>query len=163
MSRGVLSRGEWAASALQPNDSQKRQCVQSWPEQSLFFIEVSRIRRVALHTTLPNPVMMVMTERFHFPGRGNAEIAADSILLIEAAEGTVLGIGMRYGRAEVMVGYCRKALADRWGIYCQDPFLHVSSPDCRRSWAEHSPGGWFLFHAVCLNPVREEEWMKQSS
>lgn len=104
-----------------------------------------------------------MTEHFHFQGRGNTEIAADSILLIEAADGTVLEISMRYGRVEFTIGYCRKALADRWGIYCKDPFLHVSSPDCRRSWAEHSSGGWFLFHSLILHLVREEAWMKQSS
>ena len=126
-------------------------------------MEISRIRRLPLYTPWPNPVIMVMTELFHFQGRGNPQIGADSIMLIEADEGTVLGISVRYGRAEFLIGYCRKALADRWGIYGQDPFKQVSSPDCRRSWAEHSPGGWFLFHAVRLHLVREEAWMKQSS
>jgi hypothetical protein len=105
---------------------------------------------------------MVMTELFHFHGRGNPQIAADSIILIEVDEGTVLGISVRCGQAEFMIGFCRMALADRWGIYCQDPFKQVSSTDCRHSWAEYSPGGWFVYHAVRLHLAREEEWMKRS-
>jgi len=103
-----------------------------------------------------------MTELFHFQGRGNPQIAADSILLIESDEGTVLGISAQYGCAEFLIGYCRKALADRWGIYCQTPFKRVSSPDCRHAWAEYSCEGWFIFRAVRLHLAREEEWMKRS-
>lgn len=104
-----------------------------------------------------------MTDIFHFHGRGTRDIAADSLFLIESDEGSVLGITVRYGQAEFMVGYCRKALADRWGLYCDDIFRRASSPDLSRSWADHWTAGAFFFHRVRIHLIREEEWMKIAS
>lgn len=100
-----------------------------------------------------------MTELFHFHGRGNPRIASDSIMLIESDVGTVLGISVRYGQAEFMIGYCRKALADRWGLYCDNPFRRVFGPDLNYSWAEHLPGGLFIYRDVRIHLMRDEPWM----
>ena len=107
-------------------------------------------------------MIRVMTDIFHFKGRGTRDIASDSIFLIEADEGSVLGITVRYGQAEFMAGYCRKALADRWGIYCDNLFRRASSPDLSRSWADQVTEGAFIFRSVRLHLAREEEWMKIS-
>ena len=103
-----------------------------------------------------------MTDIFHFQGRGTRDIAADSIFLIESDEGSVLGITVRYGHAEFMVGHCRKALADRWGLYCDNLFRRASSPDLSHSWADHVPGSAFIFRNVRVHLMREEDWMKMS-
>ena len=107
-------------------------------------------------------MIRVMTDIFHFQGRGTREIASDSIFLIEADDGSVLGITVRYGQAEFMVGYCRKALADRWGLYCDKLFRRASNPDLSRSWADQVAGGAFIFRGVRIHLMREEEWMKMS-
>ena len=115
-----------------------------------------------LYTVLQNRVIWVMRELFHFHGRGNHEIASDSIMLIESDEGTVLGITIQCGQVEFMVGFCRKALADRWGLYCHEPFRRGSSPDLRRSWSEPLRDAQFIFRAVRMHLMREEEWMTSS-
>ena len=126
------------------------------------FAEISTIGRFLLYTEGVNAVIRVMTDIFHFHGRGTRDIASDSIFLIESDEGSVLGITVRYGQAEFMVGYCRKALADRWGIYCDNLFRRASSPDLTRSWADQVTEGAFIFQSVRLHLAREEEWMKIS-
>ena len=126
------------------------------------FAEISAIGRFRLYTEGLNAVIRVMTDIFHFHGRGTRDIAADSLFLIESDEGTVLGITVRYGQTEFMVGYCRKALADRWGLYCDNLFRRASSPDLRHTWANQVTEGAFIFRSVRLHLVREEEWMKMS-
>lgn len=103
-----------------------------------------------------------MTDIFHFQGRGTRDIASDSIFLIEAGDGSVLGITVRYGQTDFMVGYCRKALADRWGVYCDNLFRRASSSDLRRSWADHFIEGAFIFKGIRIHLMREEEWMRLS-
>jgi hypothetical protein len=120
------------------------------------------IKRFRLYTKGLNGVIGVMTDIFHFQGRGTRDIASDSMFLIEAGDGTVLGITVRYGQTDFMVGYCRKALADRWGVYCDDLFRRASSPDLKRSWADHVTGGSFIFRSVRIHLKHEEEWMRMS-
>lgn len=103
-----------------------------------------------------------MTDIFHFQGRGTRDIASDSIFLIEADEGSVLGITVRYGQAEFMAGYCRTALADRWGIYCDNLFRRASSPDLKRTWASQVSEDAVFYRSVRIHLMREEEWMRLS-
>ena len=74
----------------------------------------------------------------------------------------MLGITVRYGQAEFMAGFCRKALADRWGLCCDNLFRRASSPDLSRSWADRVTEGAFIFRSVRIHLMREEEWMKIS-
>lgn len=103
-----------------------------------------------------------MTEIYRFNGRGHQAVAHDKCYLIETDAGTVLTIIEVYGNAELVVGYCRKALADRWGVYCYDPFRRASDPCLTRSWAEPDPAGMFIFRGVRFHLTREEEWMLRS-
>ncbi|MEY4568765.1 MAG: hypothetical protein RLZZ398_204 [Verrucomicrobiota bacterium] len=131
-------------------------------EKTVDLAEISTIGRFLLYTEGLKAVIRVMTDIFHFQGRGTREIASDRIILIESDEGSVLGITVRYGQAEFMVGYCRKALAERWGIYCDNLFRRASSPDLSRSWADQVTEGAFIFRSVRLHLAREEEWMRLS-
>ncbi len=131
-------------------------------KKTVGFAEILKIGRFRLYTEGLNAVIRVMTHIFHFKGRGTREIASDSIFLIESDEGSVLGITVRYGQTEFMIGYCRKALADRWGIYCDNLFRRASSPDLKRTWADQVTEGAFIFRSVSLHLAREEDWMKMS-
>jgi hypothetical protein len=102
-----------------------------------------------------------MREFYKFHGRGHASAKADSCYLLETGYGVVLEITETHGKAEFIVGYCRKALADRWGICCFEPFKRASDPGLTRTWAEHSPTGLFIFRGVRLHLTREEEWMRR--
>ena len=59
-------------------------------------------------------------------------------------------------------GYCHKALIDRWGIYCHDPFRRASDAALTRCWAEPAKKGLFLYRPTRLEIVREQEWMRQA-
>jgi hypothetical protein len=101
-----------------------------------------------------------MEDIFQFRGRGTQEIEADSIFVIEAEVGTVLGVIIRVGVVDFRKCYCRRALADRWGVYLDHPFCMRSSPDLRRSWAECVSPGAFVFRQVSFQLEREAEWMR---
>lgn len=103
-----------------------------------------------------------MTEIYRFYCRGNPTIPHEKCYLIESDAGTVLTIIEVYGNAELVVGYCRKALADRWGVYCYDPFRRVSDLALTRSWAAEYPDGMHIFRGVRFHLAREEEWMLQT-
>lgn len=61
---------------------------------------------------------------------------------------------------EFIQGYCRKAMIDRWGLYCADPFLRASDAGLVRFWAEPVRRGLFLFRPTRLEIVPEQEWMR---
>ena len=103
-----------------------------------------------------------MTEIYRFHRRGHQEVADDKCYLIESDAGTILTIIEVHGNAEFVVGYCRKAVADRWGVYCYDLFRRVSDLGLTRSWAEEYPDGMHLFRGVRFHLAREEEWMLRS-
>lgn len=103
----------------------------------------------------------MMREIYRFCGRDLGPADQDSGCLIETAEGTVLEITEVYGTAEFIVGYCRKALADRWGVCCFEPFKMASDPGMTRTWAKHWPTGLFIFRGARFYLTREEEWMRR--
>jgi len=83
--------------------------------------------------------------------------------VIECGEGTVLAITVNYGGTGFILGHCRKALIDRWGMYCSDPFRRASDAGLRRSWAEPLQRGMFIFRPSRLEIVAEQDWMRQTS
>ena len=103
-----------------------------------------------------------MPEIYRFHRRGHQEIADDKCYLIESDAGTVLTIVEVHGNAEFVVAYCRKAVADRWGVYCYNIFRRVSDLGLTRSWAKEYPAGKHVFRGVRFHLAREEEWMQRT-
>lgn len=101
-----------------------------------------------------------MEDIFQFRGRGNHEIEAGSIFIIEAEVGTVIGVIIRVGVVDFLKCHCRRALVDRWGVYLDQPFYRRCSPDLSSSWAECVCDGTFLFRQVSFSLEREEDWMR---
>lgn len=66
---------------------------------------------------------------------------------------TIHGVGF-------VQAYCRKAMIDRWGLYCHDPFRRASDAALTRCWAESLKKGLFIYRPTTLEIVREQEWMK---
>ena len=58
--------------------------------------------------------------------------------------------------------YCRKAMIDRWGMFCADPFRRASDAALTRSWAEPIGRSLFLFRPTRFEIVPEREWMRQA-
>lgn len=107
----------------------------------------------------------MMRENSHpFFGRGSGSAGIeDPCCVIECAEGTVLAITVSYGGTEFILGHCRRALIDRWGMYCDSPFRRVSDAALRRCWAEPLKKGMFIFRPARLEIVSEQQWMRQTS
>jgi hypothetical protein len=63
---------------------------------------------------------------------------------------------------EFIVGYCRKALYDKWGLYCGGVFFRESDPALTRSWARSLNKDLFFFKPTRLELVAELEWMRKS-
>jgi hypothetical protein len=106
----------------------------------------------------------MMRENSHpFIGRswGSGRIE-DPCRVIECAKGTVLAITVNYGGTEFIVGHCRRAMIDRWGMCCDNPFRRASDAALSRNWAEHLKKGMFIFRPARLEIVREQEWMRQT-
>lgn len=61
---------------------------------------------------------------------------------------------------EFIQAYCRKALIDQWGIYCDDPFQRASDSTLTRSWAEPMRKGLLYFRPTRLEIMPEQEWMR---
>lgn len=101
-----------------------------------------------------------MEDLFQFQGRGSSSIESDSIFVIEADVGTVLGVIIRIGAIDFRKCYCRRALADRWSVYLDQPFGMRTSSDLRRAWAVCLSPGAFVFFPVSFQLEREEEWMR---
>lgn len=101
-----------------------------------------------------------MKDLFQFQGRGDDSIESDSIFVIEADVGTVLGVIIRIGAVDFRKCYCRRALADRWSVYLDHPFGMRTSPDLRCRWAVSLATGAFLFKQVSFQLEREEDWMR---
>ena len=106
-------------------------------------------------------VIIVMRNFYPQGGRGRRQADRNACCMIEAIEGAVLEILERHGNVEFVVGYCRKALADRWGVCCIEPFRRVSDPGLTRTWAEHGTTGLEFFRNVRLRLTREMKWMRR--
>lgn len=63
---------------------------------------------------------------------------------------------------DLVQGYCRIAMIDRWGAYCEDPFRSVSDAAISCRWAEQIGTGLFLSPPTRLEIIPEQEWMRQS-
>ena len=101
-----------------------------------------------------------MNEFYKFHGRGTQTVASESAFLLESDEGTVLEIIEKRHGLDYTIGYCREAIADRWGVYCENPFEPLSDYSGKNISAEYHPEGWFIYRPVCIALVREQEWMK---
>jgi hypothetical protein len=112
-----------------------------------------------LYIRLNLGVIIVMRDFYPHGDRGRSQADRIACCSIEVAEGAVLEITQRHGSVEFVVGYCRKAIADRWGLCCFDSFKRVSDQGLTRSWAEPCPDGLLFFRAAHLRLTREEEWM----
>ena len=98
---------------------------------------------------------------FPFSGRGQPQAThTDPCRIIECTRGTVLVLVVFHGRIGFVHSYCRRAMIDRWGIYCDAPFRRMSDPACTTSYAEPLPKGLFVFRAATLEIVREQAWMR---
>ncbi len=117
-----------------------------------------------LHISPETYLVIVMRENSHqFFGRGwGSGRIEDPCRVIECAEGTVLAITVHYGGAEFIHGHCRRAMIDRWGMYCADPFRRASDAALTRYWAEPLTRGMFIFRPCRLEIVTEQEWMRQT-
>jgi hypothetical protein len=104
-----------------------------------------------------------MREIYRYEGRGRESLADESCYHIECGEGRVLTITELFGHAEFILGYCRSAIVDEWGICCIRPFRRVSDLGFTRSWAEAHKVDLMVFRRVRLNIAVEEKWMQLSA
>lgn len=96
---------------------------------------------------------------FTFDGRGDQNIADDSIFKLEPEEGAVLLITKKVGNVEFVMGYCVMALVERWGCYCMGVFVRASDPAMNHTWAMAADSELMIYHGVNVYLVAEEEWM----
>lgn len=100
---------------------------------------------------------------YHFAGRGTkSENHEESCRIIECTSGTVFAIIVTYGGVGFVLAHCRRAIIDRWGLYCHDPFRRASDAGLTRSWAEPCHKGLFLFRPARLDIVTEQDWMQRT-
>lgn len=99
---------------------------------------------------------------FPFAGRGQPLAkCCDPYRIIECTEGTVLSLVVYHGRVGFVHSFCRRAIMDKWGIYCDSPFRRVSNAAMTHSWAEPMSKGFHVFRAASLEIVTEAPWMRQ--
>lgn len=101
-----------------------------------------------------------MSEIFQYLGRGLEPVREEPRYLIECGEGRVLTVTEKFGHAEYIVGYCRSAIVDAWGVRCIQPFRRVSDLGFTRSWAEPRKNDLMIYRRVWLNIAKEEKWMR---
>ena len=106
-------------------------------------------------------VKPVMREIYCYNGRGIGP--ATDPYLIECAEGIVLMLTQTFGPIELVTGYCRAAVIDRWSVRCISPFRQASDLACNRSWAEPVKPERTIHQTVRLHLTKEEPWMKWNS
>lgn len=98
-----------------------------------------------------------------FAGRGKGtDHYMTPYRLIECADGMVMAIIFCCHGVEFVQGYCRKALIDKWGLQCIDPFKRGGDPALTRAWAISLKKELHLFRPTKLELVVEQEWMKKS-
>ena len=99
-----------------------------------------------------------------FKGRGvGTGTPDDPCHIIECKAGTVLAIIITFGGVDFLRGYCRRAMIDRWGVYCVDPFRRANNASLTQSWAVPEPKGIGLFRRTSLEIISEREWMRRSA
>lgn len=132
-----------------------------WTVERLDFQEIIRER---LYRFGNEHLVSVMRETTHyFEGRGNGTGShLEPYCFIRCDEGTVMAIIIACHGVEFILGYCRNALYDKWGLYCGDVFIRHSDAAITRSWAVAMKKGLSLFRPTRLEFVTEQEWMKRS-
>ena len=104
--------------------------------------------------------MMRLNSHF-FEGRGKGtDQHATPYRLIECADGVVLAIIYECHGVEFVQGYCRKALIDKWGLQCFDPFKRAQDPALTRAWMYPLKKDLHFFRPTRLELVAEQEWMR---
>lgn len=103
-----------------------------------------------------------MREIYRYGGRGHETLPDENGCMIECGEGRVLAITEVFGQAEFIVGYCRAAIVDAWGVCCIQPFRRVSDAGITRSWAEPGNTELVIFRRVRLHLTQEENWMRRN-
>jgi hypothetical protein len=98
---------------------------------------------------------------YHFEGRGKGTGHLEPYRFIKCTDGTVMAIIIACYGVEFVMGYCRIALYDKWGLYCGDVFLRESGPALIRSWARPLNRDLFFFKPTRLELVTEQEWMRK--
>ena len=83
--------------------------------------------------------------------------------IIQCSAGTVMAIVVACGGVEFIQGYCRKAMIDRWGVYCSNAFRRSSNAGLTYEWAVQDPGELFIFTPIRLELIPEEDWMGRKS
>lgn len=113
-----------------------------------------KVRRISL--------IRVMRDKPHyFQGRGKqTDLGDDNCRVIECVKGTVMAIVYTSHGCEFIQGYCRKAMIDRWGLYCDEVFFRASNATLTRFWAEPRPRGLFVFRPTRLEFTPEQMWMR---
>ena len=97
----------------------------------------------------------------YYQGRGfETDFDEESCRVIECGEGSVMEVIYTSHGCEFIQGYCRMAIMDRWGMYCDDMFVRGSDSAFTRFWAEPRIKGLFIFKPTRLEFVSEEPWMR---
>lgn len=99
----------------------------------------------------------------NFLGRGLGNGYDDELCrIIQCDEGSVMAIIYSSHGVDFVQGYCRNAMIDRWGMFCEDPFRLASDAALTCSWAEPIGRSLFLFRPTRLEIMPEREWMRQA-
>ena len=104
-----------------------------------------------------------MRNIFEFDGRGRKTETRCTGYHIECASGRVLAITEIFGQVELILGYCKEVVIDRWGVCCIRPFHRVSDVACTRSWAQQDNESLMIFRRVRVHLAAEEPWMQRSA
>lgn len=100
---------------------------------------------------------------YNFEGRGKGTGSQrEPYRHIQCADGTVMAIIFSCHGVEFVLGYCRQALFDKWGLCCGGVFMRESDAALTRSWPVVLKGGLFFFRPVRLELVKEQDWMRQT-
>lgn len=102
-----------------------------------------------------------MRNIFVFIGRGQNAQTSRTGYHIECATGRVLAVTEAFGPVELILGYCREAFVDQWGVCCIHPFHRMSDLQCSRSWAQKDKVSLTIFRPVRVHLVPEEPWMRR--
>lgn len=104
--------------------------------------------------------IMMRMNTYYFSGRGKGiDHYQENHLFIRCEEGTVLAIIYTCSGVDFVYAHCRKALMDRWGVECIDPFVRECDPGMTRQWAVPLERVYF-FRPMKLEIVAEQEWMR---
>jgi hypothetical protein len=115
-----------------------------------------------LYSSSISPLVRMMRETNHyFGGRGKGiGKHQEPYCSIRCETGTVMAVIISCHGVEFIMGYCRTALWDQWGLYCGDVFVRESNSSFSRTWAVPLQRGLFFFKPTRLELVTEQDWMR---